>query len=453
MANITELKNQYPSIRLPMTLFFNAYVIIWWLEVGKRVSFLGNIRIEFISGAILAFVAFLRYTSGNHSAKYHSLIPHAILMYLFILTVSLPLAIDFDLSWKTFIDKNIKFAMMSFFISQFALSPRYLAYFLLSSFIALMKVGQECFVGKITGSMVWENQGIPRLHGSPGTMFGHPNSLSGKFVSFLPFLWYVYPVIQSKLMKILIGVQLIFSINIIIFTGSRTGYVTFIAMCVLIFFKSRYKLRIFLFFCVAGMVLVINLPDHYKARFLSSFSGKEAEGQSKDARITLFKDSLTVFINHPLGVGLYCFPVAQERADRRAQETHNLYTQLLAETGIQGFLFFISLLYVIHKELKRIQNGLRLCIESLGNFTSGADENMDRLVSMEVKSNTFMIAVSNALLLFMYVRLVLGCFGHDLFEIYWWVMAGCTMSLLKMLSIAEARVAEIELLAGTGEVK
>ena len=438
-----NLENQFPTISLPLKLLFNGYVIIWWLQVGKRIPFLGTLRIEFLTGAALAFIALIRYpskASGNHP----SLVPHAILLYLFVLVASLPLAIDFNLAWNTFVDKNIKYALMTFFISQFVLSPRHLRYFFVSTLFALLKVGQEAFWGKVTGSMVWENQGIQRLHGSPGTMFSHPNSLSGKFVSFLPFIWYLYPVLKSRTIKLLIGFQLIFSINIIVFTGSRTGYVTFLVMCGIIFLKSRNKLRIFFLFCMAGLVIVVSLPNDYKERFLSSFTGEEAEGQSSNARKTLFFDSLTVFSNHPLGVGLFCFPVAQERAGRREQETHNLYTQLLAETGIQGFLCFMGLLYIINKEIKRAKVGFERCRDTLFDINCATDENMDRLVAKEIVNITFLIAVADAIILFLYIRLILGVFGHDLFEIYWWVMAGISISLIKMLSVSEERVMELD---------
>ncbi len=448
MESKENLENQFPTISLAVTLLFNGYVIIWWLEVGKRIPFLGTIRIEFLTGASLAFLALFRYPTRNSANNHPSLIPRAIWLYLFVLMLSLPLSVDFDIAWNTFVDRTLKYALMTFFISQFVLSPRHLGYFFISTLVALLKVGQEAFMGKITGSMVWENQGIPRLHGSPGTMFAHPNSLSGKFVSFFSFVWHIYPVLTSRLVKILVGFQLLFSINIIIFTGSRTGYLSFLVMCGIIFLRSRNKLRIFFLFCLAGAIILINLPDDYKERFLSSFTGQEAEGQSKKARIALFRDSLTVFINHPMGVGLSCFPVVQMMAHRQEQETHNLYTQLLTETGIQGFLCFMGLLYIIYKEIKRVKIGFELCRDTLAAVNWGSDENMENLSGQESWNIAFLIAVADALILFLNVRLILGVFGHDLFEIYWWVMAGITISLMKMLSVTEKRVMELEAAAG-----
>ena len=108
--------------------------------------------------------------------------------------------------------------MMTLFISQFVVSPTTLRFFCFSTFIAFLKIGQEAFYGKITGSMVWENQGVPRLHGTQGTMFGHPNSLSGKALSLLPFLVYIFKSIKNKWVKYLILIQIVFTLNIVLFT-------------------------------------------------------------------------------------------------------------------------------------------------------------------------------------------------------------------------------------------
>ena len=44
----------------------------------------------------------------------------------------------------------------------------------------------------------------------------------------------------------------------------------------------------------------------------------------------------------------------------------------------------------------------------------------------------FMIAVSKAVAGFVFIRLMLGFFGMDMFEIYWWFAMGLTIVLLNL---------------------
>ncbi|WP_321371089.1 O-antigen ligase family protein [uncultured Desulfuromusa sp.] len=440
-----KLSNNYPEVNLSITLLFNFYVFIWWLEIGKRVTVFETIRIEFVIGLVLSVIGLYQYLSKPKKNLNHDKdLVGSIFIFIIILFLSLPLAADFDVAWDAFFNKIIKYSLMCFFITQFVVSPKTLRYFSLASFLAFFKVGQEAMFGKITGSMVWQNQGIPRLHGAPGTMFGHPNSLSGKTLSFLPFLWFLWPLINSKWIKILIFIQIIFTLNIILYTGSRTGYLTFIMFLLILFYISKNKGKMAALIIIFGLVSFSFIPTHYKERFASSFSGHEAAGRSKEARKQLFLDSLTVFVENPLGVGGYCFPVVQRKNDRRAQETHNLYTQLLAETGIQGFIAFMYLIFTLIKKINELRIGFRQNIDKF-LLCKGAniEKSFSDLVSEELKISRLGLAMADALYTVLLVRLVLGIFGHDLFEIYWWIICGVTVSLTSIICISNKRISEL----------
>ena len=45
----------------------------------------------------------------------------------------------------------------------------------------------------------------------------------------------------------------------------------------------------------------------------------------------------------------------------------------------------------------------------------------------------FLLAVARAAQAYLLARLVLGLFGHDLYEIYWWFVTGLALSLLAIL--------------------
>jgi putative inorganic carbon (HCO3(-)) transporter len=441
-----KLTTQYPTSSTLSTLLFAVLVASWWLEVGLRITWLGAIRFEFLLAGLLSLIALVHRPSAPRRSQPNANrdILWAIVMLLVVQGLSLPLAVDFVVAWNAYFNRLVKYAILGVVISQYVISPVTLRVYLFASFVAFLKIGEEAFLGKITGNMVWENQGVPRLHGTAGSMFGHPNSLSGKTVSVLPFIWYLFPTVKARWVKLLVLVEVVFAINIIVFTASRTGYLTVIASAlILAAFSKRRRFRAFAFAVAVAVVAVIFVPQEYKERFSSAFTLEEKEGHSAETRKGLFFDSLTTFTHHPLGVGPECFPQYQALEGRNAQETHNLYTQVLAETGIQGFICFAALLYVVLRKAGRTRRGLAAIIEHLESHRSRAPPEARALIDAELQTNRLLFATTTAVVVFTLVRLVLGVFGHDLFEIYWWIAAGLTMALHNMSVIAEKRCTEL----------
>ncbi|MDR7420284.1 MAG: polymerase, partial [Armatimonadota bacterium] len=167
----------YDAVPPAFTGLFSLYVLTWFLELGKRIEILGAIRFEFLLGAVLTAIAvptLLSSATGDRNP-----LPRYAIAYLAFVTLHSPLSQSFAVSWDTYIDRVLKFACMTLFVWAFVRNPRTLRLFIAAFLLACLKLGQEAFVGKVTGSMVWENQGIMRLNGAPGTLFGHPNSLAG----------------------------------------------------------------------------------------------------------------------------------------------------------------------------------------------------------------------------------------------------------------------------------
>lgn len=441
---------EYPRLGLPQILVFNLLIIVWWLEVGLRIPALGEIRLEFLLAVAATLMAIVRRLRGsNRRERLHRKIEgngdvaSCMAMLLVVLAIGVPFAIDTRIAWDAFFNRVVKLALIGALISHFVVSPATLRIYLLSQLVAFMKIGQEALFGKITGSMVWENQGVPRLHGTAGSMFGHPNSLSGKTVSSIPWVVYLYPVVQRRWAKILLVVQFVFAINIVIFTASRTGYLTVIVIATLmVLMARRNRLRWILVLLVSVATTASFMPPEYKQRFMSSFTGQEAEGQSSATRKALLVDSLNTFVENPLGVGIGGFRQYQAMHGRNAQDTHNLYTQILAEAGIQGFICFVMLVFVILRKAFRCRRGFTSIVDGLSHTPLGGNESKDAS-AVEQRNAQLLLATTNALIVFVIARLVLGLFGHDFLEIYWWLAAGLVMALHKMRLVAERRCEEL----------
>lgn len=440
---------EYPYINKAVVYLFCVYAFIWHFEIGKRVPALGSIRLEFILGAILAICALFAISQqsvpkDNKALVLADKIPTAIIVCLGVLGFGLVFSINIGLSWNLYFNNIIKYAIMALLLRAFAVSPQILRMFFASIFLVYLKIGQEAFLGKITGSMVWENQGIMRLNGPPGSMFGHPNSLSGKTLSTLPFVYYFFRNVP-RFWQALLVVFLVFALNILLFTGSRTGYIAFLFMVAVTILKSQRKIKAALVVILIGAIALAYIPDQYKGRFVSAFKGKEAEGASKETRIGLLRDSWHVFLENPQGVGIGCFMIVQKREGRNPQPTHNLYTELLSETGIQGFIAFFAMLYLVLKSLRRLKSSFHDKMTSLTAFAEGHSDKVAALDAMqkEIMDLDFLENVCSATILYVYIRLILGIFGNDLLELYWWIAAGLALALDNINQTVTIRVQQL----------
>ncbi len=432
--------NAYPKVPFVLTCAFSLYIVVWFLEFGKRVPALGALRFEFLLGGGLVLAAIIAITSREESNT--SRLTKFICAYFVFLLLDLALSRYFWTSWDVFVERLLKFSCMALFTYAFVRSPRTLRIFVLVLMLVFFKLGSEAFIGRVTGSMIWENQGIMRLNGQLGSRFGHPNSLSGLAIGALPFIYYLFPILSRK-WKMGLLVLLVFAVNIIIFTGSRTGYIATIALAGFLWMRSGKKGRFLAAMAIVAVVGLPFLPEQYEGRFKSAFVGQEIEGHSKAGRLEIAGDAWHLFLANPQGLGIYAFRFARvELLGKADYDTHNLYLQLLVDLGIVGTVVFGLLLAGLWSELRstdltlgRTERELR---EALARTPGRSEEGQRHLEDIR-----FMRATASAFLGYLFARLVMGLFGHDLYEIYWWLAAGASIAIVNMQPIVVARTAEI----------
>ncbi len=437
--------NEYQNVHKVVSFLFYIYVFVWYFELGIRIQLFGQIRFEFILGAILGILAIITLCQNPTYSK--SKLPLIIIIYFLFLLITLSYSEDFNKSWYVFFNHVLKLSFMCLFICAFVRRPSHLMIFIAVYMLVFMKIGEEELIGKITGSLVWENQGVMRLWGPQNSIYGHPSSLAGVSIITLPFVYYLFPIVSWKY-RILLLIQFIFVVNILIFTGSRTGYVGGIGMCIAIFLRSSNKKKLVIIFLAIFFMGLPMIPKQYHERFVSIYKGHEKEGRSKDSRIELMKDSLQVFLDNPMGVGIGVFQIVRKRElGKVPMETHCIYTQILSETGLIGFALFFMIIFRILKELHEVGKNMNQQIgklkEKLRTIT------IEDSIPHEWKSHlfdlSFMKAITDALIIFIITRLVLGIFGHDLYEIYWWFACGLTISLANLNNVTEKRTDDIVL--------
>jgi putative inorganic carbon (HCO3(-)) transporter len=420
----------YPKFNIVLAALLFLYVAAFLLQVGTRVQWLGAIRVEFLVAAALLAVAMV-YRVGKRDARTGIAWPLSI--FLLLVAVQVPLSVDVEHSWGIFLDRVLKFSAMAVIISRFVNNPRMLLVFLAAFLLSCFKMGQEGLVGNLSGGLVWESQGVMRLHGST-PMYRHPNSFAGMAMGTLPFIYFLFPV-ANRYIKIFLLVLLVLSVNIIIFSASRTAYVACIGMLCYVVAVSNQKMRIAGAGLVLAIMAAIYMPQQYKERFMSIYTGQEAEGRSSEARLQILEDATVVWMRHPLGVGVGAFPIVRDRYFGKDADTHNLYLEVATNLGIQGLVAFLVLIGAILRSLRRTvlecQRLLRVARE-LPHRTS-------EVAKIQWELSLYM-AVSKAVAAYIVVRLLLGLFGMDLYEIYWWIGIGLTVAVSRLTSFAKANL-------------
>jgi len=419
----------YPEQMKGAFWLFLVFIAFTYLQAGIRFPLLAEIRAEFLLGGVLALLAVLMIGQRRPVFEWTPVAKWGSALVLLLLFMTI-FSIDFDVSWDVFFNRVFKFSLIGLFIAAFVTSPSRLRLFLLVYLLVMAKLGQEGLSGTITGSMIWENQGIPRLHGSTPS-YMHPNSYSGVAVSALPFIAFLFPLVSRK-WKIALLVLLILMLNIILRTGSRTGYVALFIGLLWFCMYAKHRARSLLIVVVTAAMAVPFIPDDYIGRAASIFEPVEVgEDTSVGKRKEILVDAWEVFKRRPLGVGVGAFPVIREQWYGRVQDTHNLYLEVATNAGGQGLFVFGGLIVAIIVSLRRSHRMVTAALESFGwqRWAGGSTEANTPIPKALVQDLEWIRATTSAFLGFIVIRLALGLFGMDLYERYWWFAGGAAIAI------------------------
>ncbi len=392
------------------------YIFAFYLELHYRISILQTIRFQFTYGALVGAIALYKYLSEPKYNQGLNSVTKTAFLLIGIMAIYTVFSLDRPESMRVLDDRVIKFALVTFFIYAATNKIEDLRVIIAFIILAWLKMGQEGFTGWYTGNLVWENQGIPRLHGSTA-MYGHPNSFSGFAVGCMPFAVFLLMCVKSNLLRLGLLALIAFMLVIIVTTGSRTGYVAVVAGAVYFFLKLKTgKFKLFLLAISVVIAALTVVPPEYKGRFTSIFTGEEKEGHSSEKRIEIIEDALILYARYPMGIGVQAFPKVRYQMFGRSQNTHNLYLEVLTNIGPIGFIVFFTFV-------------AQLLLLSKSNIINLAKSNKFRSLDQHL-----LINLSKALIGFIFLRLMLGLFGMDLYEIYWWIALGLSLAIKKLIN-------------------
>jgi len=420
---------RYPMRSEMIFLAFLAFVVARYVQLGARRDFLASMRFEFLLGIVVILMVGQQLSARQPNIGRAKPLLVSISLLFLAMVVQLPMAADPELAQKIFMDRVIKFAFMTFFMVVMIESPKNLRWFLLAFLFSVFYITLEAVQGLISGGLVWQNQGIMRLHGAV-PIYQHPNSLGGVAMGTLPFAAFLFTQFKSKIIKLGLLAVSGTSMICVIYSGSRTAYVGLLAFFLWWFFQSGSKGRFIVWGLIAGVIGISVMPDEYIDRF-KSIGGKEKEGHSKEMRKEILRDSWIILQENPIGVGVASFPAVRRARFGRKQDTHNLYLEVATNLGWQGLIIFVALVGIMMAEFRQAAFSFRRQKKLLikAGRMPGVPPPLRRRMLAHFDDLSFLVATAQAAGGFIVIRLVLGLFGMDLYEVYWWFGAGLALIL------------------------
>lgn len=215
----------------------------------------------------------------------------------------------------------------------------------------------------------------PKDHGRISSFFGDELIMGSYLSRLFPLLLALFVIRKiNKIELYYLYILFILTVGAIFISGERTA--SFFVILSIIFISILLNIRLkFKIYFIAGLIFIftalITTNNHLANRFIFDTAksiGLEKELDKKyiftKSHDSLIHTAYNMFIDKPFfGHGPKMFRVLCK--DKRYAEginpcsthPHNFYFQLLAETGIFGFLFLLSaLIYVIYCSIRQLKS-------------------------------------------------------------------------------------------------
>lgn len=256
---------------------------------------------------------------------------------------------------------------------------------------------------------------------------GDPNTLAITMVVTIPLALLFLSKENSKWTRLFaLGCFGIYLLTIIS-TGSRTAFLAFILLFVILIVQQKRNLKFLPLFVLVMPLFWLVIPQEYKQRYLS-IENRDSD-ESYTNRILSWEGGIRMFEHNPLtGVGAGNYADANGMKywpgnPRWWLNAHSLYFKLLGELGLAGiftFGFYVITLILLNRALVR-----RFKEEGASLFL----QNFPRYCNLSI-----------------YLLLFCGYTAHDVYRTQWYTMGAVSgaLSLLPAVQAAGAKDVAVE---------
>jgi O-antigen ligase len=388
-----------------------SYLMIFLLRPGEMYPSLSALRLELVTGLFVLLVVVIRQKIIEHRVTLPS-DPITLTLVAFLAVMCLTIFTSYDKGWT--IDTCIDFVKLLVFyyliVSIINEKKKFIAF--MSVFLLLIAyIAFDAFKSYMAGGFI-TRMGVDRMYGSTSAG-GDPNTLAATLGATIPMVvasafyfrnWFV----KGGLWFLALGMAYLITI-----TASRSGMLAFMGVLAGGFIYSRHKIVI----AIAGILMLLGiwsvLPDQYRQRYMT-LKDMEDINDTSSGRVEIWEAGGRMIIDRPfIGVGVGAFAFAYGSGDfgpPKYMQPHSLYIQLLAESGIIGFSVWFFFIYLLVKNLR--------------NLSRSVHNRTDELWA-SIYCKSFIVSMT--------ALFVSGLFGHNLYRYTWYMMAGLTVVMNKLI--------------------
>ncbi len=184
--------------------------------------------------------------------------------------------------------------------------------------------------------------------------WGHSNYLATFFIFLIPMtLGLLFYKKNAILTKFYLSISLILMVVGLITTESRGALVAFLVSLIIFIFKTFHKNKVKIIVLIVLFTIIVMLHPATKIMFYKIYN---LNGRFLSGRKIIYYGALKTFLVHPIigsGTGSLQYYM-QKFTNGSTYKAHNEYLHILAEMGVLGLFFFISLLVISYKNIRKL---------------------------------------------------------------------------------------------------
>lgn len=328
-----------------------------WVNIVKpqstSFSFLQGLPLSMITTLLFFFVLLINFSKIRvpKSSLYHILM----LTFMVWITIAHQRAEFPDVSWIKY-DIAIKTLIFAYFIPFAINTKRQLEFFL---WVAAASFMYFIFIAGFKSLLGGGGYGVA-LIGLNGFMYAEGSTLSTLSICMIPVFLYLrkhslicekHPITKHFLLFIILC-----SLGVLVGTQARTGLVALAVFMLIYFFQTQKKFKYVIAIGVFGLISLTFVTDEWVNRMNTMKEVKTSE-TSAIGRLVVWRWTIDYVKDKPLfGGGFYAYNAnagvldryqkGQEKAitQQGAKAFHNIFFEVLGETGYGGLLIFIAII-------------------------------------------------------------------------------------------------------------
>lgn len=366
---------------------------VWWGAILAQYP----IRYSFTMALFLFAGMLLQKNKINWTIRPYNKLEASFYLFIGIITLSLILGIPPDEHSHDLFNKMFK---ISIFLFMFIRVVNTLKYYQMLIFTLIA-------TGIFLGLQAYQAPASMFIHGRLNMLGGPDFTGSNEFAIFLGAVscFLGVAILKEKRwpLKFLYIIGAAFVLNGIILTRARAIFVAMLVATIyaIFFTPQKWRKQIFIYLILGGILFFQLVDPGFFAR-MKTLKNPEQEG-SAASRLWIWKASLKMLMDYPLGVGIGNFGRMIGNYDGRivGRDAHDTFVRCYGELGIHGLAFFMFIILLVFKQLGHIQK-------------------LARGTPLESRANLEVFALSLAIV----VYLVAGLTHTQLYiEALWWLFA------------------------------